>query len=268
MATVYVSYRSDDSSPALADIAEELRWHFGAANVKGEVTGATDAEYLATLERTIASADLVLALIGPRWLVATDDQGRRKIELPYDAVHIELATALQRGKPVRVLLFDGGSTPAANDLPHDIAALATQPVHEANDGNVVRAVNDLNKQFTVSQRHLNTRQINAMILLGGLAITLMAALPFYPLAVVAFLSTTFWGMHLAMQAGQRQWNILMLAPLLTMVIIIFLHIQIFTMRYSTDYLAFAVLPGLLICAGFEALILLAYALIRIAGHAD
>jgi len=201
------------------------------------------------------------------WLAATDDHGQRKIELPYDAVHIELATALQRGKPVRVLLFDGGSTPAMSDLPGDIAALAAQPVHEANDGNVVRAVNDINRQFAVSQRHLTTRQINAMILLGGLAITLMAALPFYPLAVVAFLSTTFWGMHLAMLARQRQWNIVMLAPLLTMLVIIVLHLQIFITPYSTDYLAFAVLPGLLICAGFEICILLAYALIRIAGHA-
>ncbi len=266
MAVVYVSYRSDDISPALVDIAEELHQHFGAANVKGEITGVTDAEYLAALEQTIAGADLVLALIGPRWLCATDEQGRRKLDLPYDAVRIELATALQRNKPVRVLLFGSATMPSTTDLPGDIAALATQPVHVANAGGVTDAVGDIYRQFAVSHRHLNTRQVNTMILLGGLAVALMAAFPFYPLAVIAFLSSTFWGMHLALQAGQRQWNILMLAPLLTMLVIILLHLQIFFTPYSADYLTSAVLPGLLISAGFETCILLAYALTRIASH--
>jgi hypothetical protein len=65
----------------------------------------------------------LLAIIGPGWLNAVDEKGRRKLELPRDYVRIELASALKREIPVIPLLVNAAAMPLEDDLPEDLKSL-------------------------------------------------------------------------------------------------------------------------------------------------
>ncbi len=52
------------------------------------------------LERTVESCDVLLAIIGPQWLMASNPDGMRRLNDPKASVHVELATALQRKTPI------------------------------------------------------------------------------------------------------------------------------------------------------------------------
>ena len=67
----------------------------------------------------------MLVVIGPRWLTASDRQGRRRLDLPADWVRQEIAEGL-RGSGVRVfpVLVDGAEMPSEEELPEALRALA------------------------------------------------------------------------------------------------------------------------------------------------
>jgi hypothetical protein len=60
---------------------------------------------------------LMLVLIGPGWLKAADDAGRRRIDLPEDWVALEVWMALHRGVPVVPLLVEPENACTGNSGP-------------------------------------------------------------------------------------------------------------------------------------------------------
>jgi len=58
-----------------------------------------------------------------RWLISSDEDGRRRLEKPDDFVRLEIATALKRGIRVIPVLVDGVSMPRPGDLPDDLKSL-------------------------------------------------------------------------------------------------------------------------------------------------
>jgi hypothetical protein len=75
------------------------------------------------LENEVAKCDIVLAVIDGSWLDARDADGRRRLDLPSDWVHIELQTALARKIPVIPLLVAGAKMPREADLPEQLREL-------------------------------------------------------------------------------------------------------------------------------------------------
>ena len=67
---------------------------------------------------------MLLAVIGPRWLTATDPAGRRRIDDPADWIRRELATAFAAGVRVIPVLTEQADLPTTAELPADIAALS------------------------------------------------------------------------------------------------------------------------------------------------
>jgi hypothetical protein len=72
------------------------------------------------LSAEIARCDVLLAVIGPRWLELSDDQGNRRIDDSSDIVRIEISTALQRGIPVIPILLNGTKIPSSHRLQPDM----------------------------------------------------------------------------------------------------------------------------------------------------
>jgi hypothetical protein len=66
---------------------------------------------------------VLLAVIGPRWLMAARADGRRRIDDPEDWIRRELAEAFAARVRVIPVLTDGADMPIEADLPADIAAL-------------------------------------------------------------------------------------------------------------------------------------------------
>jgi hypothetical protein len=68
----------------------------------------------------------MIAVIGPGWLNAQDDNGNKLLFRPNDWVHDEIADALSLGLPVLPVPICETPLPAAADLPKSIAGLVTR----------------------------------------------------------------------------------------------------------------------------------------------
>ena len=89
-------------------------------------------DFIRTIEEAVAACDVLLAVIGERWLTATDEEGRRRLDNPEDFVRIEIATALKRGIRVIPVLVDGASMPRSGDLPNDLQSLVRRQALEVS----------------------------------------------------------------------------------------------------------------------------------------
>lgn len=133
MSKVFISYRREDSIAYAGRLHDHLAAHFGADAVFMDI-GQIEAgdDFAKVLAEKIAASDVVVALIGPQWLNARNDQGRR-LEQADDFVRYELAAALAQGKRLIPVLVGGARMPESKDLPVVIAALARRQAHELDD---------------------------------------------------------------------------------------------------------------------------------------
>src|SRR5262249_8235433 len=78
--------------------------------------------FVTVLSEEVAKCDVLLAVIGPNWLNARDEDGSRRLDNPHDFVRIEIAAALQRIIPVIPLFLDGANLPNPGLLPKGLPA--------------------------------------------------------------------------------------------------------------------------------------------------
>jgi hypothetical protein len=144
---IFVSYRRDADAYAAAGIFSRLAARFGPDHVFRDCDSmAPGALYPGKIRTALDRCRVVVAVIGPRWLDATDDTGRR-IDNPKDWVRIELSEALRRGIPVIPVVLDETVLPGRSDLPSDIGNLALsqsfQVRHNHLDEDVARLAGHL-----------------------------------------------------------------------------------------------------------------------------
>jgi formylglycine-generating enzyme required for sulfatase activity len=82
--------------------------------------------FIKVLREEVAKCDVLLALIGPNWLDARDEEGNRHLDNPRDYLRIEIATALQRDISVIPILLDRATMPKADQLPKDLEELVAR----------------------------------------------------------------------------------------------------------------------------------------------
>ena len=124
MARIFISYRRSDASGYAGRLYDRLSSHFGADHVFIDVDHIEPGDDFArTIEERMRRADVVLALIGPRWLTASDDDGRVRLHLDDDYVRIEIATAIRQDKTVIPLLVEGTAIPDVDALPEELRPL-------------------------------------------------------------------------------------------------------------------------------------------------
>jgi hypothetical protein len=94
---IFINYRREDSISTAGRLYDRLAQTFGRNNLFMDVdhipAGVDFVEYL---NSQVAACDVFLAVIGPNWLDAQDDDGRRRFDNPDDFVTIEIAAALER----------------------------------------------------------------------------------------------------------------------------------------------------------------------------
>lgn len=133
MPKIFVSYRRGDSIAYAGRIHDHLSQHFGADKVFMDIGGIAPGEdFVNVLDARVADSDVVIALIGPGWLNASDERGRR-IDQPDDFVRYELAAALEQGKRLIPVLVGGARMPGADQLPPILARLARCQAHVVDD---------------------------------------------------------------------------------------------------------------------------------------
>ena len=84
----------------------------------------------ACLQAALEACEVVLAMIGPEWLKASDEWGYRRIDKPEDWVRKELDFALANDKVVVPVMIGGAVIPPSEKLPPSLVNLFDSNVLE------------------------------------------------------------------------------------------------------------------------------------------
>lgn len=168
MSSVFISYRRSDTSGWAGRLFDHLVETFGAADVFIDIDSLRPGvPFPETLASEIAGCDAVLVLIGRHWLDVEAD-GKRRLDLDTDFVRLEIAHAIESGKPLIPLLVDGAAMPDAASLPEPLRPLATcqsKTLSHANFRREVRDVSERVRQIALDARSdrttLPTRAVSA-----------------------------------------------------------------------------------------------------------
>ncbi|MGA8613645.1 MAG: toll/interleukin-1 receptor domain-containing protein [Xanthobacteraceae bacterium] len=120
---IFISYRREDAAAAALGISQYLENQFGRKNVFIDVDMRAGAKFPTVLAERLAECKVMLALIGPGWLIARDEQGRRRLDLSDDWVRLEIAHALKRNIAVIPVRVNGADLPSKEALPEEIKGL-------------------------------------------------------------------------------------------------------------------------------------------------
>lgn len=206
MAGFFLSYRRDDSAGFAGRLADDLEATFGADTVFRDVDDIRPGEdFVQAIESHMKTVDVVLVMMGPRWLTAGTD-GTRRLNDPHDFVRQEIAAALSSGRPVIPLLVGGAVMPSETDLPAAIVGLARRQAVVLSDaswrGDVERLVKSLRELLPNQDTQAGAEgqagkpgSLNLQLMLAGLAAIVVlgavimlqkpstAPVPFEPAAV-------------------------------------------------------------------------------------
>ena len=94
---LFVSYRRSDAQASAGRLFTLLQAQFGREQVFLDTASIPFGEdFRAVVRKRIAASDVVLAVIGPQWLAASNERGRR-LGQEDDPVRFELVSALAAG---------------------------------------------------------------------------------------------------------------------------------------------------------------------------
>ena len=122
---VFVSYRRADVGGYAGRLNDALTTRLGADKVFQDVSAiGAGQDFASEIDRALAEADAVLAVIGPGWLQASSPAGERRLLQPDDFVRTEIVRGLASGLPVVPVLVGGAAMPTAGELPAELSRLA------------------------------------------------------------------------------------------------------------------------------------------------
>jgi TIR domain len=123
---IFINYRTGDGQDIATAIDLALAGRFGRAQVYRASRSISPGEnYIHDLLTAVRGSQVLLAVIGPRWLTVVDEQGRSRLTDEADWTRTEILEAFEHG--VRVIpVLVGRLQPrlSAIDLPPELARLA------------------------------------------------------------------------------------------------------------------------------------------------
>jgi hypothetical protein len=128
---IFISYRREDTDFPAGWLYERLADHFGGGQVFKDVDSIQlGDDFVEVITTAVGSCDVLLAVIGDRWLTITDEDGKRRLDNSGDFVRLEIEAALAREIRVIPILVDGARIPRAEELPASLVRLARRQALE------------------------------------------------------------------------------------------------------------------------------------------
>ncbi len=141
---IFINYRRDDSQATAGRLHDQLVHKFGYKNIFMDVDNIpAGVDFVEYLDSQLAKCDVFLAVIGPDWLTATDEEGHRRLDNPDDFVVTEIAAALKRRIRVIPVLIDGAHLPKADEVPPPLKMLLRRQALELRNTQFGRDVEEL-----------------------------------------------------------------------------------------------------------------------------
>ena len=129
---IFINYRRDDASHLAGRLYDRLAAHFPKKQIFIDVDNLDPGvDFVEAIEQSVGSCDVLIAVIGKRWLTS-EAEGSRRLDNPDDFVRLEIATALKRNIRVIPVLVDDASMPRASELPDDLKSLVRRNAVEVS----------------------------------------------------------------------------------------------------------------------------------------
>ena len=94
---IFISYRRDDTAYPAGWLFDRLVERFGAEQIFKDVDSIElGDDFVEVLNEAVGSTDVLLALIGDKWLTVTGEEGARRLDDPDDFVRLEIEAELIR----------------------------------------------------------------------------------------------------------------------------------------------------------------------------
>jgi class 3 adenylate cyclase len=144
---ITISYRRDDSLDVTGRIFDRLAAHFGRAAVFRDIDNIPPGvDFRCHVDKVLEDSDIILAIVGPRWLGPDGDHWR--IGDAADPVRVEVETALRKTKRMIPVLVSHAEMPRPNELPESLQDFAYRnavrvdsgPDFEFHIGRLIRAM--------------------------------------------------------------------------------------------------------------------------------
>ena len=122
---IFISYRREDAEGHTGRLCARLHARFPQKKIFMDV-GSLElgVDVAKAIQEVVASCDVLVAVIGRRWLTAAEGP-RRRLDNPQDPVRLEIGTALKRGIRVIPVLAEGALMPQPGQLPEDLRPLTS-----------------------------------------------------------------------------------------------------------------------------------------------
>jgi hypothetical protein len=150
MPRIMISYRRGDSLDITGRIFDRLAGHFGREAVFRDIDNMLlGVDFRRQIDRVLDESDIILAIVGPRWIGPDNEQLR--LANPADPVRLEIEAALRKDKPLIPVLVSRAVMPQPDVLPdslHDFVYRHAVQVDSGQDfdvhvGRLVRAIERL-----------------------------------------------------------------------------------------------------------------------------
>lgn len=185
--TIFISYRREDSAGQSGRIFDRLVQQYGKKYIYRDIESIPAGEdFVEAVQEKIKQSDILLVLIGTKWLTAADGEGRWRLADENDLVRVEIVTALKRNMRVIPVLLQGASIPKAKDLPGELAKLAQRNAVEIRDTNFDLDIEQLIVKIGSSWRNTFIRTFARWPVYAVIALLLASPLGFwiYPQVVL------------------------------------------------------------------------------------
>jgi hypothetical protein len=158
---IFMSYRREDTAYPAAWLYDQLAGHFSRSQVFKDIDSIQlGDDFVEEITTAVGSCDVLLALIGYRWLTITDQDGQRRLDKPGDFVRLEIEAALARDVRVIPILMEGARMPRDDELPASLGGLARRQAFELSpsrfDADTQRLLRVLDQ--TIAERQEQARR--------------------------------------------------------------------------------------------------------------
>lgn len=182
MSGIFISYRRADAGGHAGRLFDRLRRHFGEKLVFRDVDDIREGDpFPDVIRQTLETCNVVLVIIGARWLDIADAKGGRRLDNPSDWVRIETRLALEGKARVIPVLVGGSSLPTADQLPEDLrslvsrnAAVLDDPEWDDDVGRLIRTI-----ETSIPIRHYRRY---SRVAIATLSVALIAAVGYFGLS--------------------------------------------------------------------------------------
>jgi hypothetical protein len=149
---VFISYRRSDEPSFAGRLYDRLIDKFDERHIFMDVDSIElGTDFVEVLNAALGACKVVIVVIGPEWLTASDAQGRRRLDNPNDFVRLEVQTALKRNIRVIPILVGGAQMPRSADLPPSLSALSRRNGREISHA---RFSSDIHQLISTLERVL------------------------------------------------------------------------------------------------------------------